>query len=1373
MNMTINALDPSQKSVLEGLLDDDSPDLSLVYGPPGTGKSHLIVSLLFELAVKNKKVLFVSQNREALDVIIRKYHDIDNEMGISQSSLKFLDLCLYLSDTAQRRVQYIRGLKERIQNGINLIPYVPKNTDNPNNEPYALSYKSLDKILNEAEITERHSELGIDEILASNLEFIRNSNIIPATINGISLIDAREVYDVLKKYKQHSSDFRHFNNPNNELRFINKNNANLSITEVRQLADALIENSEKCVSINKYCTDLHESDIVTLLNVISKACELNKYFYINKILNDNIALWDIYKSLSDSIVNYSKLNNVRNIKGLMAKEDETFVESCRAKFGSSKTVNSLKEKIEYDEFLKNSVKEMIKNGAPDSQTLVKTFYSIFSSVDIKFSGFLAKYKKYKDTDFEKLVEECEKWNQKGFFKKNFGQIPEIFATINVKEADEVSANIDYIKVFIKILKGTGLTLSEFKKLYDCAIKAKCEKCDGAIAKKPFEAINSALKVRNEIIKDETITRLSKMSLSDIVVYLDREIKDGERLLLISKENSFNSKSVKEIIDIIDKNIENNEIIDNIAGSQRKIKPYIKCDSEADFIKYCDEVIGNKTIDIKVVGNLLELMDPKYDYDSINLDAIYELLSVIRKCMNEYVFSNGFYSLKSYETFEMWAERARLIYNYNNLDEFDKYHKHNDFIAKLKNILGDKNDKYIEKYLGMDLDFDSFAEHIVYDLNREVFSNIPSDRRPKIDTSTFFKTYNKKLKDSRKSYYLSELRSMAISHEDQAKHLSQSLNIARFAGNKMEAIRAHTELISESYPIIIATPADVAKFLKPEKELFDYVIFDEASQLLPGQAIPCIFRAKKAVIVGDPHQMPPTSSVAIGAMNTNNMANAFLEDDEVSILDIVKSMQIGAIHHLKVHYRSKYNVLFEPSRRAIYAEDNINPIIEAQSTAMPLFITDNLETDEEGFRVVVERANRYIEENPDTTFCILFTRKDKSGEMGFRKYLEEHGEEAKELLQKYENEKLLISTITNCQGIMGDHTILYIPSYVSPSSMWFFKGAAGAYRRLNVAITRQVETLDIVMGDSKSKWLMTCQGIINSPSSDPNSKKSAELLYALLTNAGRQIDEDYLEQMLGHNAENIDSPLTQELYDKLLEYFGDRIGNELKIWCEVGYKIIIPDRESIVKNNYNVGYRIDIGIYSVRRKRFILGIEMDGATYHSGFYKQFSDAQRQEILESKGWNLYRIWSTNWLYDTQKEFSDLIKVIEEELKREDNLPAEDSSNIHPKKPNVVDYIEDAPLDISEKSNEIHKPNNPYGQVSYRRGLTDYLKEHLRLGRPITIKYSNIHSESVIESIPFQSMYLKNVTDDYIEASFDQKSGVYRIYIDLIYAYIDKVL
>ena len=107
---TINPLDPSQEQALKGVLNNKE-DVAVIYGPPGTGKSHLILSLLFELATRGDKILFVSQNTDALDVITRMYRRLNKDLGIKEDSLSFLDFCWCLNEPAQRRVTYIKQQK--------------------------------------------------------------------------------------------------------------------------------------------------------------------------------------------------------------------------------------------------------------------------------------------------------------------------------------------------------------------------------------------------------------------------------------------------------------------------------------------------------------------------------------------------------------------------------------------------------------------------------------------------------------------------------------------------------------------------------------------------------------------------------------------------------------------------------------------------------------------------------------------------------------------------------------------------------------------------------------------------------------------------------------------------------------------------------------------------------------------------------------------------------------------------------------------------------------------------------------------------------------------------------------------------------------
>ena len=77
-----------------------------------------------------------------------------------------------------------------------------------------------------------------------------------------------------------------------------------------------------------------------------------------------------------------------------------------------------------------------------------------------------------------------------------------------------------------------------------------------------------------------------------------------------------------------------------------------------------------------------------------------------------------------------------------------------------------------------------------------------------------------------------------------------------------------------------------------------------------------------------------------------------------------------------------------------------------------------------------------------------------------------------------------------------------------------------------------------------------------------------------------------------------------------------------------------------------GYYIDLG---VRRRdgdrSYLLGIECDGATYHSSKSARDRDRLREEIIKGRGWNLHRIWSTDWFLNQKAEEERLIRKLRE--------------------------------------------------------------------------------------------------------------------------------
>lgn len=120
-----------------------------------------------------------------------------------------------------------------------------------------------------------------------------------------------------------------------------------------------------------------------------------------------------------------------------------------------------------------------------------------------------------------------------------------------------------------------------------------------------------------------------------------------------------------------------------------------------------------------------------------------------------------------------------------------------------------------------------------------------------------------------------------------------------------------DAMSKLAPCMLMSPLSVAQFLPSEQALFDLVIFDEASQIAPWDAIGTMARGKQVVIAGDPRQMPPTSFFNRAANDTDET-----EEDMESILD--ECLAAGLYNHsLSWHYRSRHESLIAFSNHQYY------------------------------------------------------------------------------------------------------------------------------------------------------------------------------------------------------------------------------------------------------------------------------------------------------------------------------------------------------------------------------------------------------------------------------------------------------------------------
>ncbi len=131
-----------------------------------------------------------------------------------------------------------------------------------------------------------------------------------------------------------------------------------------------------------------------------------------------------------------------------------------------------------------------------------------------------------------------------------------------------------------------------------------------------------------------------------------------------------------------------------------------------------------------------------------------------------------------------------------------------------------------------------------------------------------------------------------------------------------------EVVADLKPVWLMSPLSVSDTLPLDGGAFDVVIFDEASQITLEEAIPSLFRAAQAIVVGDEMQLPPTNFFS---------ARREDEDDPLWLDDAGRRVEydLGSdsfLNHaarnlhsrmLGWHYRSRSEALISFSNWAFY------------------------------------------------------------------------------------------------------------------------------------------------------------------------------------------------------------------------------------------------------------------------------------------------------------------------------------------------------------------------------------------------------------------------------------------------------------------------
>ena len=419
------------------------------------------------------------------------------------------------------------------------------------------------------------------------------------------------------------------------------------------------------------------------------------------------------------------------------------------------------------------------------------------------------------------------------------------------------------------------------------------------------------------------------------------------------------------------------------------------------------------------------------------------------------------------------------------------------------------------------------------------------------------------------------------------------------------------LMSVACPCMLMSPITVAQYLQPVADQFDLVIFDEASQMSTAEAVGSIARAKAAIVVGDPKQLPPTAFFHTAYVDEENLENEDLE----SVLDDCLALGMPE-RHLVWHYRSKHESLIAFSNSMYY--DNrlcTFPSPDAMDSKVKLCLVDG--TYDRGF---TKRNRKEAEALVREVVRRLSDPVLSKSSIGVVTFSSAQRDDIERLLNKeivarrldaaaYDREEpLFIKNLENVQGDERDvilFSVCYGPDSTGRVSLNFGPlNQAGGWRRLNVAVSRAREEM-LVFSTMTSAMIDLAK----------TSSKGVAGLKAFLEFAEKGKTTLAAPSASVRGGAGIGKFIAEEL-------------------AACGYEC-----------RYDVGasdFKVDVAVVDPKNKhRFLLGVLCDGT---DKFSVKDRNVLQVQTLKRANWNVMRVNCVNYYNNPKREIRRIKDVLD---------------------------------------------------------------------------------------------------------------------------------
>lgn len=446
-------------------------------------------------------------------------------------------------------------------------------------------------------------------------------------------------------------------------------------------------------------------------------------------------------------------------------------------------------------------------------------------------------------------------------------------------------------------------------------------------------------------------------------------------------------------------------------------------------------------------------------------------------------------------------------------------------------------------------------------------------------------------------------------------------------------------LSQLVPVWMASPESVAAVFPMQRDFFDVVIFDEASQCFVERAIPVILRGKQCVIAGDDKQLRPLDLYLV----KHEEAEAEFVENEMaleveSILDLAKTTFEES--PLTWHYRSREEELINFSNHAFYGgklqvippatHDPLNqPPLEWIAVQGQWRNNINRPEAERVIALLLELVQR-----PDQPSIGIVTFNFHQQEL-IKDLLDEHIEalatenesryqQLQAAMHRTENEEFQGLFVKNIENVQGDERdiIVFSVGYGHNengvlSTNFGLLNQDGGENRLNVAISRARRKVYVVCSFQPGELKVET-------AKNPGPRFFKHYLqYVKAVSDGRHVDAFNL---LNQQSEQ---DLTAQAANPVADFFAARLE-------AASY--------TVLRNVGDTAYKLDLAVKAAPdADHFLLGIECEGSHYFSGNSSKEREVYRRALLLDRGWQLHRVWARNFWKDREKEVEKVLGML----------------------------------------------------------------------------------------------------------------------------------